>query len=197
MKIATRFTALLLCLSLLLGGIPLVSGAEEETARLEGMDLAYESTNGFGELLAAELRSAETVNEDPTWISEILVEDGTVFIDLAVEKDALLLVAAYDEGTGELVTSATVEADSLDTTVSVVMEDLPSYFEMKVFVLDRESYEPLCGAYTSTYYTRAIQDLMSKTVADFPEEQVLNLDNDDSKNFAVYAGEVVQVEESM
>ena len=196
MKPVTRLIALLLTLALCVGCVPMAAAQEEETARLEGMSGRYEGTNDFGRLLAVELQG-DFDQEDPTWVSDIKVEEGIAHVTVNAERDVLLLIGAYDENSGALLTSATVSAGSLDSEVSVALPELPAFYELKVFVLEPESYEPLCGAYTSTYYTSAMQALMSKTVADFPQEQVLKLEESDTTNFAVFATGTVQAAESL
>ena len=144
MKPVTRLIALLLTLAICVGCVPMAAAQEEETARLEGMSGRYEGTNDFGRLLAAELQG-DFDQEDPTWVSDIKVEEGIAHVTVNAERDVLLLIGAYDENSGALLTSATVSAGSLDSEVSVALPELPAFYELKVFVLEPESYEPLCG----------------------------------------------------
>ncbi len=70
---------------------------------------------------------------------------------------------------------------------------MPQYFIASAYLLDRQSHEPLCREYTTQAYTKKMQDFMEMTTEDFQEEKVLNLDEDTSKNFAVFNENTVQI----
>lgn len=52
---------------------------------------------------------------------------------------------------------------------------------------------PLCTAYNSPMYTQEMQEFLSKKTTDFDPEQVLNMDEDESNNFAVFSDKTVVV----
>lgn len=199
MKRGIRALSLLLLLAMLVGMLPAVSAQSKTDASLGGTELAYEGTTDFGNLLASDLSEYQAQqNEDPTWISDVEIVDGVALVDIALEQDATVLVCIYDEVSGEMVTSGNAQAGTMDSYVTIELDNLPQYYEVKVFVVDSVSYEPLCGVYTSTYYTQTMQEIIGMTVEDFDADQVLNLDDSTETNFAVYKkGTVVVYEESI
>lgn len=71
--------------------------------------------------------------------------------------------------------------------------EIPSYFIASAYLLDKETHEPLCSEYTTQLFTKGMQDFMDMTVADFEEEQVLNLDENPASNFAVFNDKTAQI----
>lgn len=72
----------------------------------------------------------------------------------------------------------------------------PDYFIIKAYLVENETYKPLCTEYTSPNYTKEMQEFFAKTTDDFEEEKVLNLDEDNTNNFAVYNDDIKLIEES-
>lgn len=64
-----------------------------------------------------------------------------------------------------------------------------NYYYVKAFLIESDSFKPLCTSYESPNYTREMQEFFKKTVDDFSEKEVLNLDEDKANNFAVYRDE--------
>ena len=83
------------------------------------------------------------------------------------------------------------------TSVQIELSDTPpQYFRVSAYLLDPETREPVCEAYDSQYYTKNIQDLMSKTAEDFEEtDRLVYLDTGSAENqnlnFAVYNESIV------
>ena len=194
MKRITRILSLLLVLAMLAGMVPAVSAGSRTEAGVSRTELAYEGTTAFGDLLAGELTDYQAQeDEDSSWVSDLEIVDGTALVDVALEREATVLVCIYDETTGEMVTSGYATAGSLDSYVTIELENLPQYYEVKVYVVDPLTYEPLCGVYTSEYYTKTMQEILALTVEDFDPERVLNLDENNETNFAVYKDGTVVV----
>lgn len=92
--------------------------------------------------------------------------------------------------------TAIVEADSTSETVELDTDDMPEYFMAAAYLLDPSSHKALCDFYTTSMYTKEIQDLKNSTVEDYDEELVLNLDDNSDTNFAVYSPDTAQADES-
>ena len=60
--------------------------------------------------------------------------------------------------------------------------------------MDTYDLSPLCAAYDTPMYTREMQELLESTVDDYDSDRVLNLDEDETTNFAVYADDTIVIE---
>ena len=67
---------------------------------------------------------------------------------------------------------------------------------VKAFLLDTVEHAPLSNEFTSSAYTKDIQDLENATVDDYPADRVLNLDEQNDTNFAVVKDDVVLVSDN-
>ena len=88
-------------------------------------------------------------------------------------------------GTAQASTDAELAEVTFDT------DTMPQYFYVKAFLVDEVNFRPLSTVYESPMYTQEMQEFLAKTTADFDEDRVLNLDEDDTTNFAVYGEDVV------
>lgn len=67
---------------------------------------------------------------------------------------------------------------------------MPQYYYIKAFMVDEE-YNPCGNSYESSLYTKDMQEFLNKTTDDFSyTNKVLNLDDNEETNFAVYANEI-------
>ena len=62
---------------------------------------------------------------------------------------------------------------------------------MRGYLIETETLRPICTVYESSMYTQEMQEFLAKTTDDFDEEKVLNLDDDDTNNFAVYGDDTI------
>ncbi|MFR8247158.1 MAG: hypothetical protein ACLU9V_04380 [Roseburia sp.] len=62
---------------------------------------------------------------------------------------------------------------------------------MRGYLIETETLRPICTVYESSMYTQEMQEFLAKTTDDFDEEKVLNLDDDDTNNFAVYGDDTL------
>jgi uncharacterized repeat protein (TIGR02543 family) len=63
---------------------------------------------------------------------------------------------------------------------------MPEYFYLRGFLVDSETLRSLTTAYQSPNYTQEMQEFFQKTTKDFDADRVLNLDKDNTNNFAVF-----------
>ena len=87
-----------------------------------------------------------------------------------------------------------MEENTGHSTVTVPLTgSIPASFIVKAFLLDKDEHAPLCNEFTSLAYTKDLSDLESSTIYDYPENQVVNLDEDVSNNFAVVTSDVTLI----
>lgn len=164
---------------------------ENSNATVDTLDYSVSADNSFGELISEKInesgiQSAENENAESR-ISELTIEGKTAVVEYESTVDCTILVAIYDETTNQMLASGKSEALKNESTVNVeiVTDKMPEYFIAKAFILNKNN-EPLSPAYSTSFYTEAIQKVNNLKATDFEEEKVLNLDDDDNTNFAVY-----------
>ena len=152
-------------------------------------------TNSFGNMLAEELEAEAAKQEANAGnnIFEVEVSGNTAKVDYQTTVDCSLVVGIYTEDGKDMLATGTAQA-STDAELAEVTFDtdtMPQYFYVKAFLVDEVNFRPLSTVYESPMYTQEMQEFLAKTTADFDEDRVLNLDEDDTTNFAVYGEDVV------
>lgn len=187
-------------LSVLLGAVPAVFAQTEETGGvLDASDVSVQGTTDFGQLLTEGLQAGQegqTASEYEAGYSVTALEiiDGVATVTYDTLEPANLVVAIYTEDGMQLLTSEKVEVTKDDTIAIVEFgEALPTYFRAEAFLLDTYDYSPLCASYDTPLYTQEMQELLASTVDDYADELVLNLDESNDTNFAVYKESVKQI----
>ncbi len=189
----------LVVVSLLLGMVPTVFATSEETnGTLDTGDMTMQGTNAFGQMLAAEFEEiqAETTEEYEAGYSVTALEitGGVATVTYDSLEAANLVVAIYTEDGKQLLTSEKVQVSEEETEATVTFTDtLPTYFRAEAFLLDTYDYSPLCESFDTPLYTQEMQELLASTTADYDENLVLNLDEDDDTNFAIFNENVKQI----
>ncbi len=161
--------------------------------------MTVEGTNGFGELLAAELEENDSMASSQPYeagysVTALDITDGVATVTYDTLETASIVVAIYGEDGMQMITSGKTEV-TRDETVATVEFDaaLPAYFMAEAFLLDVYDHSPLCESFTTPMYTQEMQELLASTMADYAPEQVLNLDDSETTNFAVYKENVIQI----
>lgn len=168
---------------------------QEQSATVDTSNMSMEATNGFGKLL---LDGMDLDGENGSNFSSgnrvigITMNGSTATVKYIAEEDAELVVGIYtDDSEEQMVASGTVAAQkTLEntgySTVDIeVTGSIPAYYVVKAYLLDKTEHAPLSNAYTDRSATKVIVDLESATINDFPEEQVVNLDDKSTTNFIV------------
>ena len=167
----------------------------KENTMLETENMSVVGTDSFGEMLSQAL-SQETEQEEnqSCHISDITVEGSAASVSLETDREATLVVGIYTEDGMEMTASGITQVtpDTETVTVDIAAEEMPQYFLVRAFLLDSD-YSPLCLAFESSLYTEEVQDILKKTVNDFDQDKVLNLDDSADNNFAVYKESVKQI----
>lgn len=169
--------------------------AQEQSATVDTSNVSMEATNSFGKLL---LDGMDLDGENGSNFSSgnrvigITMNGSTATVKYVTEEDAELVVGIYtDDSEEQMVASGTVAAQkTLEntgySTVDIeVTGSIPAYYVVKAYLLDKTEHAPLSNAYTDRSATKVIVDLESATINDFPEEQVVNLDDKSTTNFIV------------
>ena len=165
---------------------------QEQTgqADVDTSNVSVNATNSFGQLLVNGIEGQSTDADGSTnRITNVTMNGRTANVQFVLDGTADLMVAIYTDGTEEeMVASGTTEvsgsADNGAAQVSIV-GDIPETYTIKAFLLDKTDHSPLSSAYTDVSHTQVMVDLDKATVDDFPEDRVINLDNQDNTNFAV------------
>lgn len=168
---------------------------QEQSATVDPSNVSMEATNSFGKLL---LDGMDLDGENGSNFSSgnrvigITMNGSTATVKYVAEEDAELVVGIYtDDSEEQMVASGTVAAQkTLEntgySTVDIeVTGSIPAYYVVKAYLLDKTEHAPLSNAYTDRSATKVIVDLESATINDFPEEQVVNLDDKSTTNFIV------------
>lgn len=159
-------------------------------AEVDTSNVSVSATNSFGKLLLNGIEGQSTDADGSTnRITNVTMNGRTANVQFVLDGTADLMVAIYTDGTEEeMVASGTTEvsgsADNGAAQVSIV-GDIPETYTIKAFLLDKTDHSPLSSAYTDVSHTQEIIDLDNATVNDFPEDRVINLDDQDNTNFAV------------
>lgn len=165
---------------------------QEQTGRAEvdTSKVSVSATNSFGQLLVNGMEGQNADADGSTnRITNVTMNGRTANVQYVLDGTADLMVAIYTDGTEEeMVASGTTEvsgnADNGAAQVSIV-GDIPETYTIKAFLLDKTDHSPLSSAYTDVSHTQVMVDLDKATVNDFPEDRVINLDDQDNTNFAV------------
>ena len=72
---------------------------------------------------------------------------------------------------------------------------MPRYYSAAAYLLDSKTNDPLSPEFRTQLYTKTVQNIKNSTVADYDPERVLNLDDDDTTNFAVFGENTILVRE--
>ena len=193
-----RIISLIMALVLLVGMLPMPAGATENNAQVTNDDVTIEGTNGFGNLLSEDIQQQyqrETEYSGAYSVTDLTIAGSTAVVEYGAMEEAILVVAIYSEDGLQMITSGktTVSPDATEATVTI--SNMPQYFLASAFLVDTYDYSPLCDSYETPMYTQEMQELLASTIHDYDADRVLNLDADETTNFAVYAEDTIVVEE--
>ena len=197
-----RIISIFLIVCLLTGNLaPAVYAQDvQSNATVQTDDITVEGTNGFGNLLSAEIVEAQEAQaesyEGGYTVTDLVIEGNTATVTYDALEDVNLIVALYTEDGMQLLSSAnaTVSAEETEATVTFAGE-MPEYFLARAYMVDIVDCTPLSHAYETPMYTQTMQELLNSTVDDYDPELVVNFDDDPTTNFAVYKEGTVIVEE--
>ena len=199
-----RCISLLLVLGIILGVlVPAAQAAPvEETASVNTDNVTIEGTNGFGNLLSQEItesqeeaEAAEADYPNGYTVTDLVIEGNIATVTYDTMEEATLVVALYTEDGMQMLTSTTATVFPEATVAELTFDgNMPEYFMASAYLLDSYDFSPLCAAYDTPMYTREMQELLASTVEDYDPEKILNLDEDNTTNFAVYAESTIVID---
>ena len=205
-QLFSKFLAITLAITLIFSVFSVSAGAVSADEKSNSQNanvqdnLSVSGTNSLGTMLANEIADKNEEAEDNNGynVFSVAVSGNNAVVSFETITDATLLVAIYNESCDTLIATGTTEVTNGETEKNVILDtnDMPQYFYVKGYLIDTTTNKPLCTAYSSPMYTKDMQEFLSKTTDDFEENKVLNFDNDDDNNFAVYKDEVKLVDES-
>ena len=205
-QLFSKFFAITLAITLIFSVFSVSAGAVSADEKSNSQNanvqdnLSVSGTNSLGTMLANEIadKNEETEDNNGYNVFSVTVSGNNAVVSFETITDATLLVAIYNESCDTLIATGTTEVTNGETEKNVILDtnDMPQYFYVKGYLIDTSTNKPLCTAYSSPMYTKDMQEFLSKTTDDFEENKVLNFDNDDDNNFAVYKDEVKLVDES-
>ena len=204
MQTFKRAMAMVLTMIMVLSLIPAHSFATEYQVapEVDASNMTIEGTNGFGNLLSQEIQesqeesdSAEEDYEAGYSVVDLTFDGSTATVEYSSLEEARLVVAVYSEDGLQMLASGETTVSPEDDVSTVTIEgDIPEYFLASAYLMDTYDLSPLCAAYDTPMYTREMQELLESTVDDYDPDQVLNLDEDETTNFAVYADDTILIE---
>ena len=197
MKLIKRSFSVVLILCLVLsffsGMAPFAAQATQPEADVNSDALTMESTNSFGSLLTEDIMAQNDDQGSDTNgynVIGLTVENGIATVEYCALEEAIVVVSLYTEDGLQLLISGKAVVQPENTEVTIRLEgQIPQYFMASAYLLDTYDYSPLCTAYDTPMYTKAMQDLLDSTIYDYDADKVLNLDSSTDTNFAVYTDE--------
>ena len=142
-----RFLSMLLVLAMLLSMVPMGTFAEETQA-----EAAPAAQSSYGECCLDSVYTEVSAEEDG-------VQQTNVHVDYILNEDhpwACVVAAAYKNGKMQDAAFMFVGRDDSNTTVTLW---IPKECQIRVFLLDGETYEPLCESYDiNTAPTESVSD---------------------------------------
>ncbi|MGN1481187.1 carboxypeptidase regulatory-like domain-containing protein [Porcipelethomonas sp.] len=199
-KLLSIFLSAVMSVSIITSAVPV--GAEESVNQSENAYASSESnirsTNSFGSLLtdALDEETEEQLKGNGYKVTSVEVDTSTneAFVEFEALKNCTLVVAVFNEEGTQLVASGSKEVTNQELETTVTIEGtLPQYFYLKAFLVENTTMRPLSVEYDSPNYTQEMQEFFAKTTDDFELENVLNLDDDKTNNFAVYKDSVIKI----
>ena len=201
MKQVKRCLAILLVLCLCMGVLPTAVWAEEEPqSTVDTGEVTLESSDGFSALLSENISESQEQMEESAsagyGVTELIIEGNVATVTYNSLEAARLVVSIYTEDSLQLLTSGTANVSPENTVATVTIEgEMPEYFMAAAYLLDCYDFSPLCQAYDTPLYTREMQELLASTIHDYDADRVLNLDESETTNFAVYAEDAIVIEQ--
>lgn len=162
---------------------------QEQQAEVDTSNVSMTATNSFGQLLVNGMEAQNGTSENyAARVTRLTMNGRTANVEFVLDGTADLVVAVYtDSDAEEMVASGTVEVTGNGNTTAqvAITGDIPETYTVKAFLLDMTEHTALSAVYTDTSHTQVMVDLDNATVNDFPEDRVINLDDQSNTNFAV------------
>ena len=187
-----RIISILLIAAILATAIPFSVFAEDSVAGQSPAGAEQTTSLQGGSSVANALLSASDASgQQGEYFASIAgaeLDGKTVNVRFDSTVAGTVVAAIYSDDGLTMLSSANAGFEGSDEAqffrLDLDTDSVPEYYILKVFLLD-ENNNALCGNYTDLEHTSAFAEFMAKDVDDFDPELVVNMDNDNSKNFAV------------
>lgn len=194
-----RLIALALVLTMAISMVPVTAGAENEGTAVSN-DVTLEGNSSFGNLLTNTVNESQQEGSGEAYdarICDLVIEGATATVEYTTPVEANLVVAIYDQDSGKMLGSGTAAVSPAETIAEVAIEIpvMPYYFSAAAYLLDAATNDPVSEEFKTDRYTKVMQDILAATVRDFDPELVLNLDQNDETNFAVFCENTMMARE--
>ena len=157
-------------------------------------NLAY-SDNTFGSMVAREINLERARLGATAVVHDVVLNEGIAQVSLESASDATAVVCVFSDPSGRnapKLLGTGMQAFTADETlidVPVSLSSMPEYYLVRVYVVG-ENQVPLSMEYTDSMHTSMMQEVLQSEISDYEGYEVLNLDENDDTNFAVYNKEV-------
>lgn len=207
-KIISTITLLILIAQMILPGIvnatndKMIENATDTTntqnqVSANNGDMEIGGNGSFGTLLADSIneQNSDKSNNGQVGITNAEIESNIAKVTYFSNEKATIIVAIYNEEKNKIITTSKKDVDISEEETEIEIEvdgEIPQYFVLKAFMIDKEK-NPLCDAYENSTYTQEMQKLLAMTTNDFDADRVLNIDDKEETNFAIYKEETIIV----
>lgn len=160
-------------------------------------DMEIKGNNSLGVMVANSMTSKQQEQSENNGcnIFSATVKKKCVSVSFETVLDGTLVVGIYDEEGVKMLASSKTEIKAGDKSADITIETnkMPEYFYLRVFLVDSNTLQPLTSSYECPNYTEEMQEFLSKTTEDFAQDRVLNMDEDETTNFAVYSENTIMI----
>ena len=185
--------SLLLCMIMVVSILPFSTFAENNSDL--NPDMAYYTDSGMGKIVNNLSKETKAKESEDYYILDTQVSESKVTVLYSAVEDCKVLVAAFDEDSGKMLGSGNSDASSVDCEATVTLDcTLPSEYIIKAYLVGEE-LSALSAEYIDLHHTAAFKEFLEKTPADYSEDKVVILD-DDQSDFGVLDGSVIDSETS-
>lgn len=198
-----KVLSILLAFVMAAGTIPQEAYASEyeNAVVMDDSTATIQGTNGLGKLLSEEMTAyqlEEAENSEGEYqVVDLTIEDNVAVAQYYTVEEAILVVAIYTEDGTQLLESAETEVTPEESIAELTFEgEVPQYFTASAYLVDQYDFSPLCEAYKTLIYTEEMQQILNSTIDDYEADRVLNLDDDETTNFAVCAEDTILLEKT-
>ena len=175
--------------------------SEAPKASVTNDEMQISGNGSVGNLLSNEInKSAAAKNNAATnegySVTEVEMNGKKATVKYSARDNCTLIVGIYTDDGSKMLGSGnvTVTAANTSATVNISISEMPQYYLLKAFLVNPANNYPLCEEYVGQLHTKNIQDIKEATIDDFDDREVINFDNDNTTNFAVYSDDVLCLE---
>ena len=170
--------------------------ADETTEPTVQSDMEISGNGLLGEMLADKLTAEQAALDEQNGCSvyDVQIQGKRAAVKLTTTTACTVLLTLYDDSGEKLLTSAQKKVSADDSDIILTVSDMPEYCYLRCCLIDTDTLSPISAIYSSSLYTKEMQEFLSKTTDDFDANRVMNLDDDKTQNFMVLGENVVYVE---